>query len=870
MDEEIRLHLEHRIEQNIRQGMSLKEARHAARRNFGGVDQIKEEVRDLRDWVWLENLRRDIGFSIRSLRRSALFSLAVIITLTLCIGANTTIFSALYELVLKPLPYADPGQLVEVYNSSPNPRRSLKEPTSIAQYLDFKQNADRFENFAVWQEAAFTLEQEGSPPKRAVGAWATGDYFALLGVHPLLGRFYGEQEHPEQTDVVVLSQSLWKTNYDADPEIIGKVINVTGVPCRVIGVAPRSIGTINAQVLLFRPLEWNPNLARPEAYLAGSSAVMYARVKAGVSLSTALAQLNALERKFHDHVASPSARDFLDQNEFHLALGSVRAEQTKSVKTALVLLQSSALFVLLLGCVNLASLMLARANARRAELAVREALGADRRTLGRQLFIESLMLGMLGAGLGLAVAWGGLQFVNRHSVFIIRQAPPFSLDGTILAVTLIVSLAMTLLAGLVPALRLWQHDRHGPIQGGAPIASEGGRRLGVSGLLVTVQVALALMLSVGAGLLIHSFARVMALEPGFDASRVIHARIAFNRPFQDVAKAHATGDLIAERMREIPGVESASITSHPPVDGQFNAVTLPAHGAPRRKEPGPTAWSFGVSPEFFATMGLRVIDGRGFTAADNLPTARRTFVVDRNFAEKYFPGRSAVGQVLDFGNPNVKPDQLPIIIGVVEPARLNGPADQSGLPFAFCPVIFLQFGGFSLEVRTARPLADIEPLMLSKLQDVDPGLPIYHVGTLQSLLDETIDDRRGVMVLLGAFASIALLLSAVGIYGVLAYDVTQRAQEIGIRRAIGASRGQILTLILRQGLWKATLGLIVGLGGAFYLSRFMSGLLFDVRSSDPMAYLAVSLLLLLVALAASYLPARRAAKIDPIVALRCE
>ncbi|HYC69689.1 MAG TPA: FtsX-like permease family protein [Opitutaceae bacterium] len=321
-------------------------------------------------------------------------------------------------------------------------------------------------------------------------------------------------------------------------------------------------------------------------------------------------------------------------------------------------------------------------------------------------------------------------------------------------------------------------------------------------------------------------------------------------------------------MHEIPGVEAVAFAAQPPISARFGTVELSPQGAP----PGSRApaWRFSVSPEFFATMGIRVLEGRVFTAADHLPQARLTYVVDRNFAEKNFPGRSAVGQAFVPSRPGTPPESYPVIIGVVEPARFTGPEDQSGLPFVFEPALRGRLQGFSMLLRTARPLADLLPLMRAQMRAVDSSLPLYDTDTVEIMIERLLSNRRGVMLLFAVFAAIALVLSAVGLYGMLTFDVTQRTREIGIRGAIGASRGQIVALILRQGLGRTCVGLVVGLAGAFLLSRYMASLLFSVEPTDPVTFGAVSLLLLTVAFLASYLPARRAAKVDPIVALRCE
>jgi predicted permease len=869
MAAELRVHLELQEAANRAAGMAPDEARYAARRQFGHLDGIKETARDERGWVWLGQWGKDLRFSQRSLRRSTSFSLTVIVTLALCIGANTAILSVLYGLILKPLPFHDPGQLVETYNSVPKAGQR-KRPTSVAQYLDYKQNADLFAGFALWRVWTFNIGEDTGDPTRGIGARVTADYFQILGVPPLLGRFFTMEESvPGNDQVVVLTQTFWESYYHADPGIVGKVIRLGGYPLTVVGVAPRSVEALNRDATIFKPFEWVPAQGAPQARLAYNP-LMYARLKPGVAPAAGLAQLDTLEKRFYRDVAPPALRDFLDRNGYQVALGRVRAEQTESVKTSLLLLQGGALFVLLLGCVNVANLMLARTNARQAELAIRQALGAGRGDLARQLLTEGLLLATAGAAVGLGLAWASLRVINGYTTAIIREVEPVALDGTVLWVTLLVALAVAAIIGLLPVVRLWRTDSLRSIQGGARCASAGGGMRAASGLLVTAQTALALMLLVGASLLLHSFARVLQVDLGFDARRIVQARVAYNASYPDAANRKSAQERIIDAMRIIPGVEAVSISSHIPVNGQFPVGTFPIRGsALGQNDTYPTASVLAVRPDFFETMGIRIIDGRAFTAADDLQS-RRVCMVDRNFAEKYFPGRSPVGEGFGMADPKQPPDSWPVIVGVAEAAKFNGPEDRSGVPFVFTAMTQGLWGGFSLELRTARPFAEVVRLMRQRLHAVDPTLPLYSEGTLQMSIDGVLANRRGVLMLLGAFALIALVLSAVGIYGMLAYDVSQRTREIGIRGAIGASRGQIVALILRQGMWKAGIGLVAGLGGAFYLTRFLRSMLFDITTVDPFSYVAVSLLLLLVALLACWLPARRAAKVDPVVALRAE
>jgi len=866
MAAELREHIEHETARRIAEGEDPITARRHAALEFGHADSFKEQVRDARFGAWLETWCREVRMAFCSLRRAPGFSAAVIVTLTLCIGANTTILSTLYGLILKPMPFHDAGQLVEVYSSLPKINQP-KRPTSVGQYLDYKENADMFEGFALWRTWSFNTG-EGSGPTRGIGARVTADYFEILGVQPLLGRFYTiEESVPGNDQVVVLTQTFWENNYQADPSVVGRVIRLNGQPYTIIGVAPRSLEALNTDTTILKPFEWRPVLAEPRAR-ANFRAVMYARMKPGVAPSAALAQLATLEQRFQQELAPPNVREFLDRRGFRMGLGRVRVEQTNSIRTSLLMLQGGALFVLLLGCVNVANLMLARANARRNELAVRQALGAGRGALVRQMIVEGLILAGVGAAIGLALTWTSLRVINTYTTVIIREVQPIALDGTVLGVTLLTTVVVALLIAVLPIVMTWRTNLLASMQGGARGASAGGGMRAASGMLVTGQVALALVLLIGAGLLIRSFGRVLEVDPGIDARHVVHGRVAIGSSVQDADGARSLQELIVARMKEIPGVDQVGFTTGLPVRSRSGIHSFPIRGATLGpNEIPPQAGMVAASPGYLEAMGIGLLEGRAFNAADTLPEARPVWLIDENFEKQYFPGRSAVGETFE-SDPDQPPEQWPMIVGVVAAAKLNGLEDVSGIPIVFRPTF--PSNGMSLVLRTDRPAAEIVPLMRQKLRSVDPSLPLYHTGSLQDTLDDMLANRRGVMTLLGAFAGIALLLSAVGIYGMLAYDVSQRTREIGIRGAIGSTRGQIVAMILRQGLWKTGVGLVIGLGAAFFLSRYMSSLLFEIKARDPLVFAGVSLALLLIAFVASWLPARRAAKIDPVIALRSE
>ncbi|MBS0663002.1 MAG: ABC transporter permease [Verrucomicrobia bacterium] len=819
--------------------------------------------------IWWENLWADLRFSVRALGRSPVFSLAVIATLALCIWANTAVLAVLYGLVLKPLPFRDPGQIVDVYNSRPKAGQRY-QIVSVPQYLDYKAHADLFANFALWSGWMFNLGDE-SGASRYVGMRVTADYFAVLGVPPLLGRFFTADECvPGRDRVAVLTQSFWEQKFQADPHIVGRVVRLSNEPFTIVGVLPRSFEEVSVAPLLLAPYVLRPEFSNQQwRYL--QMANMYARIKPGVAHGAALAQLQTLEDRYRETVASPSAREYYFRGGHRMALAPVRAEQTEPVRSGLVLLQAGAAFVLLLGCVNVASLMLARANTRGAEFAVRQALGATRWGLARRLLAEAALLALAGGALGLALAWASLRVINTYMDYVVYGIPPVHVDGGLIGLTLLLSLAAALVIGLLPVIRICRFGNlQEAIQGGNRGASAGGGVRAVSGLLVVAQVALALVLLVGAGLLLRSLANVMAINPGFDVAKVIHARVAYDASYDDPVKRQGLQDRLLEKFREIPGVEEVAYSDRLPGFSDNIPSTLPIRGlVPQQAGTYPTAAVFRVSPGYLRTMGIRLIEGRDFTAADLRPGARGAFIVDRKFAERYFPGRSPVGESIMIGTAATKPEEEPVIVGVAEVARVNGLEDQGREPYAYV-ALDTSRGGLSVELRTARRFDEILPLIRAKVREVDPSLPIYQAQAMQTQLDKGSANRRGVMWLLGAFAGIALLLSAVGIYGMLAYDVTQRTREIGIRGALGATRGQIVALILRQGLWKAAVGLAIGLAGAFFLSRAMGSLLYEVRPDDPLIFGAVALLLVFMAVLASWFPARRAAKVDPIVALRCE
>lgn len=809
----------------------------------------------------------DIRFALRLLLKSRGFAVVTLLTLAFCIGANTAIFSAVYALMLKPLPFSHPEQIVEIYNGYPHAGLP-KMASNIVQYLDYKEHTTSGRDFGLWSTSP-SMFGEDATAERLWGARATTDFFNVLGLKPLIGQFFTlENSRPKADNVVVLTQSFWTTQFNEDPGVLGKTTRIDGETVTIVGVAPRALEAFDARVRFVRPIVWDPTKINPLGRHA-NYVRLYARLKPGVTIGQALAESELLEKRFND-AAPAQMRDFLQRSGAHTMVGAVDVERVQPLKSTLLLLEGGVVFVLLIGCVNIANLLLARANGRQSELAIRFALGASRRVIARQLLLETAVLTTLGTAFGLVIAGLALSAMNHYRAEMLPYALPFTLDGHVLGFTVATSVLAALGISIVPIVHVVRANLVELIQRNSRGASGSAGVRSLSSVLIVGQVAIALVLLTGAGLLIHSFIRAIHVDPGFEPNGVITGRIA-------IPQSHRASDeaarLLQERveqaMKEIPGVASVGFSTAVPFEGGIGILaltlandTLPA-GAPQ-----PGAFVVTASPDYFETLHVHLLEGRFLERGDAAP-GHRVFVVDENFAKKFFTGRSAIGGRFTFGQRPEKDADWPTIVGVVRAIPHNGVEDRSGNPFVY-QLLSGRPGGLTVFLRTARPAADVIPLMREKLRTIDPAIALFDTAPLQTSIDASFNQRRAVMVLLAAFAGLALFLSAIGIYGVLAYDVSQRTREIGVRGAIGATYGQIIALVMRQGLTKVAAGLVLGLAGAVLMSRTMTSLLFDVSAFDPWAYSAVSLVLLLVAALASYLPAHRAACINPIEALRVE
>lgn len=809
----------------------------------------------------------DLRHAFRLLWKSRGIAATTLLTLALCIGATTAIFSTVYSLMLKPLPFSEPERIVELYSSAVKAGLH-KMPANVPIYLDYSKNASSYETLGLWTQSELMFGED-TATERIWGARATAGIFELLRVQPVLGAFFTkEQNLPGADKVVVLTHSFWQSRFGGDPGVVGRSVKIDVDTYKVIGVAPRHFEAMDARVKFVAALSWPPQAENPQGRY-GVGLQLYGRLKPGVTIAQADAEAKLLEKRFVD-AAPAGAKSFVERSGMTMNVGGVQEQRVAPVRTTMFLLQGVVAFVLLIGCVNVANLLLVRSNARQSELAIRSALGAGRWAIARQLLIESLLLTGLGAALGIGLAWGALRVTNFYLAKMLPQALAATLDWRVLGFAVGLAVVVGVLIGLVPVFHILRTNLADIIQRSSRGASSSRQVRALSSVLVVVQVAVALVLLTCAGLLIQSFARALKVDRGFDPTHVVGGGIALPAAHRaDDNAGKQVRDRMLAAMREIPGVEAAGISFATPYRGGLgiNALTLADDPLPAGS-PQPGAYRVVVTPGYFETLRLRLVEGRFLDESDEVAKPEH-YVVDEDFARKFFPNKSAIGGRFTFGGRPEKDEDWPTIVGVVRRVPHNGVEEKSGNPFIY-QVMRGRPGGFGLYVRTQRSLEDITALMRAKIQGIDPAISVFSTATMESAVDGSYDNRRAVMLLLAAFAGLALFLSALGIYGMLAYDVSQRTREIGVRGAIGASQGQIVGLILKQGLWKAGLGVVIGLVGAFLLSRYMTSLLFEVKPTDPMVYAVVSLVLVSVALLASYLPARRASKINPLVALRDE
>lgn len=804
----------------------------------------------------MHNLLQDLRYAFRTLLKNAGFALIAIVTLALGIGANTAIFSVVNAVLLRPLQYPDPEQLVLVTDTQPP---SNETPADYAEYLDWREQAQIFQHLAAYFNTTLTLTGMGDP-QQLWGARISANTLPALGVNPILGRGFRQEEEARTSErVALISYGFWQRQFAGDPKVVGQSITLGAKPFTVIGVLPstfRALNPVDIQIGQERDV-WIPLRLDAETAPRGLHFLtVFGRLRPGVSVeqaNAAMAGVNAnLQR---EHSINHGAR----------LMSLQKAIVPANMRTSLFLLLGAVGFVLLIACGNVANLLLARSTARQKEIAIRLALGASRARLIRLLLTESLLLALLSGVAGLLISlWGVSVFVTAARALVPRL-DEVGLDLRVLLFTLGVSLMTGLLFGLAPAWRASKSEMHETLkEGGRTGVGVGQQRL--RGLLVVAEVALSLVLLIGAGLLVKSFVHMLTADSGFDVEQVLTANLTLSSvKYAEPQQQALFFQQFLESVKTVPGVEAAAIVNNAPLAGGGTNGGIIIEGRPDVPHERPIAEKSIISPEFFSVMRTPLMRGRVFTEQDNM-SAAPVAIINESLARLYFAGEDPIGRRIDF---NWETKGMQEIVGIVRDVKQYG-LDLPTAPTIYVPYLQRSDAGMTVLVRSSLDPAGLVGAMRRQLLALDKDLPLAQVRTMQQVVAESTAQRRVMVMVSALFGVLALLLAALGLYGVMAYTVTLRTREIGVRMALGAQRGDVLRLVISNGMALALIGIAVGLAGAFALTRLMVSLLFQVTPTDATTFTAVPALLIVVALLACCIPARRATKVDPLVALRYE
>jgi predicted permease len=865
VETELQFHLDLRIQDFIDEGMSPAAAREEALRRFGDLAHIRETCRaigvqreqEAQRSEFLAELRQDLGYAARQMVKAPLFTAIVILTLALGIGATTTIFSLLDAVMLRPLPFPDPERLVRLWASNPQTDQfAVSEPD----FLDWQRENKTLSEMAALQQVTFTLLGDGEPV-RLTGAAASASLFPLLGKRTAVGRTFSAAEDRPGGDrqVVVLGHDLWQRRFGADPRVIGRVLRLEGRTYTVIGALSADDSAVSQGIDFWVPLAADAQSRRNDHWLA-----VIGRLKPGVSLAAAQADLDGIARRLAEQ--HPEIREW----GVHMLTFSDWLVGPRARRTVLVFFAAVGL-LLLLGCANVSNLLLARATTRGRELALRAALGAGRTRLLRQLLTESLLLAGCGAAAGLALAYETLRLLRALGPASVPRLNEVSLDGRVLAFTLILALATGLLFGLAPALQSSRTDLYALLrQGGRADVGGGGiggsRRL--RDALVVGELALAMMLLIGAGLMIGSFLRLQRVDTGFQPDGVLTVTVQLPENEYSEARMQAFFQEASERIGALPGVLAVGATNAEPFGGFHPNINYTAEGqAPQREDEFRFADWRVVTPGYFTALGIPLRKGRLLTDADR-DGAERVVVINESMAERLWPGADPIGKKVFWTGKASKPLTVVGVVGDLRDVQLEGEPPQ----FLFRPYPQMAWPWMTLMIKTAgaRSAIDLGSAVRREIHAIDRNLPVPDLVPLRRNLAAPLAGPLFSMLLLAVFAAVALILAATGVYGIMAFAVTQRTREIGVRLALGAQPWRVVGMILTRGLLLTLLGVALGWAGAFGLTRFLAGLLYGTAPTDALTFGAVALLLGAVALTATYLPARRAAAIDPRLAFSAD
>ena len=866
LDDEVRAYAELLTTEKVRAGMSVADARRAALVELGGMERVKDDVRDVRSGALLETTAQDVRYAVRTLIRKPGFTIVAVVALALGIGATTAIFSVVNGVLLRPLPYREPNAMVAILHDTRN-------PVAPANYLDWKRQNTVFSAMGAAEYWGGIVS--GDAPERVQGLRVTSDVLAMTGVRPVLGRLLRpEEDAPSSERPIVLSWGFWQRRFAGRSDALGKPLIVDGDSYTVVGVMPRGFDFPMfwaTGVQMWTPLALGERASSRQS----QSLRIFARLAPGASLDAARSQIRTitanLERAFPGTNRNVTVTPLTT-----LVVGAVRA--------ALLVLLGAVGFVLLIACANVAHMLLARASARHREMTVRLALGASRRRLLRQLLTESLVLAAIGGAIGVMLARGGLQMLVALAGDSLPRVEGISLDPWVLAFTAAVSLLTGLGFGLLPAVRVSRTEMAEALRDGARGSTEGAQRGRIRSVLVASEIALALILLTGAGLAMRSFVALRSIDSGFDSHGVLTAMVSLKGTADaPPGRRLAFYTSMLERVRQLPGVESASLINHLPIAGDIWGFPFIVEGRPRPQPADvPSAAYRVVFPGYFKAMRLPILRGRDVSDADRLGTPDVALVNDF-FARRYWPNEDAVGKRIAI-NPEGGQPRWSTVIGVVKNAVRSDwsspPEEEMFVPYLQNSIYLESDGGHvaymtlvlrgSCVTRGPCDVGSLAPSVREAIAALNRAVPVTAVQTMDDVVSGANARPRFTLVLLATFAVVALVLAAVGIYGVISYAVSRRTHEIGVRMALGATPSNVVRLIIGQGMRVVAAGVVAGLGGALLVTRLMTNVVYGVRVTDPLTYGGVALLLTSVALLASYIPARRATRIDPLASMRAD
>lgn len=865
--EEMRLHLEQLTERNIAAGLSPNEARNAALRKFGGVEQIKEIARAERLWLWPNQLGKDFRFALRQLRKSPAFALVAVLTLALGIGATVAAFSVVNAVLLRPFAFSDPERLLWIYSQRPDADRAS---FSLPEYCDYRDQNTSFEGLAAIGSYSANLSDSGEP-ERVQGVRISANAFGLLGLRPLLGRgLIADDDRNGAPAIAVISYALWSQRYGQTSNVVGRSVTLNGEAREIVGVLPRDFALPNLDTAVLVPLQPESD-PRRSVRNSVSFLRMVGRLKTNVTAEQAHAELDSIRQNLR--------RQFPDFYAGKLGVTVVRLteEIVGNVKALLVTIFCAAGAVLLVGCTNLAGISLSRAAARQRELAVRTALGATRRQLVRLLLAESATLALMGGSLGLGLAVFGRQALVRMTPTDLPRIENFSLDWKVWVFGSLLILIATIVCGLAPAWLLSRSDLREALVTGGRGSSGGTLQSRLRTWLVAGQIALALVLLANACLLFRSFIRLSSEQPGFDSSHVLTVRLALPQvTYTDRAALVQYYDRLQPRLASLPGTQHVGLVSILPLAPKSQSTILftRADQPPAKREDTPSSNYRIVSPDYFRAMGIPLFNGRHFTEEDDgarPPVA----IVSAVLASKQFPDRSPIGQRLVIDDVDGDPRSVEIVgvVGPVKQGNLETPAKPDiYLPLRQAPrdaMPWLRYSTYWV-VRALPTAPPIEQPIRTEIRNTDPDVAVGDVRPMTQLMAAALAARRFALLLVGFFAGAALFLSAAGLYAVISYGIQQRTREIGVRLALGATRGRILAMIFREGGLLLGSGIVAGLLAALFTAKLVASQVYGISERDPLSLAVVSLLIAAITMVACWIAARRAMIVDPVVALRSE